>query len=104
MMKRWRAASRYLPLLIIACIYIMACSDAEELQIEIEHKKAMHDKRKAEVERKLEAIENGRPYNEPGENNGSGIGYIIGVCTCTYSSLSSPPSSCSDPRCGPVRY
>ena len=89
---------------MIAIFWLAACSDAEEFQIEIEHKKALHDEAKATVQRKLDAIENGRPYDEPGENNGSASGYIIGVCTCTYNSLSSPPTSCSDPRCGPGRY
>jgi hypothetical protein len=88
-------------------IHILAAhpprSDTKELQIEIKEKRALCDQQVAAVKRRLEAIEKGR-YDEPDEKHGGGRGFIIGTCICTYRSGSSPPTSCSDPRCGPVKF
>ena len=101
MKKWWFSASRCL--LIITIFGLAACSGPEKLQIELEEKRALHDQKKADVERRIKAIESGR-YEEADENQGGGGGVTIGRCLCTYKSRTTPPVSCSDPRCGPVTY
>ena len=83
---------------------LAACSDTEELQIQLQHKRDLHDAKKTEVERKLEAIETGDVPPDLMPKTQGGSGFQVGTCVCTYRSGSAPPTSCSDSRCGSITY
>jgi hypothetical protein len=100
MRKWWNGVSR--PLALLAAIFgLAACSGPEEIQIKLEEKRALHDEKVASVERRLKAIETG-DSSGLSEAEGGG-GFMIWTCVCTYRRGTSPPTSCSDPRCGGAR-
>ena len=97
----WAIALEVIDLNRVACE-----SRAKELKIEA----AKLSKYLAECEASARTTKIKLPYEDDNFSPGFGVTgeslnlrARVGECTCTYRRGSTPPSSCSDARCGPVR-
>jgi hypothetical protein len=94
---------KILVMMLLVTVLWSACSDRKELQITIKEKRARHDRQKRDVQRRLKAIEEGRPLEQEMGSGGGGVGFRIVTCVCSYRRGTSRPVSCSDPRCSSTK-
>ncbi len=91
---------KFLLMILLVTAVWPACGERKELQITIKEKRARYERQKKDVQRRLEALEEGRPLEPEKGSGGGGIGFRVVTCVCTYRRGTSRPVSCSDPRCG----